>query len=1072
MRYRKSLVLSLVVSLIMGAGNAGASPVSGAAGIRVTGVTTEYAHNPLGIGVARPRLSWTLDSPVRGQAQTAYRVLVASSAGKLGRNVADVWDSGKVVSGESVNVPYGGPALTSQTRYFWKVRVWDVRGAASGWSAPAWWETALLQQSDWRGQWIGRPGFDARPDLEGAHWVWYPEGDPAQGVPAGTRHFRLPFDVPADRQVARATLTATADNEFTAYLAGERVAGATDWKQAARTDVTAKVGAGHNVLAVSATNLGGPGAVIARLRIEFTSGDPLVVETGAATRTANTEQAGWQAPAFDDSGWPNAAQSVAYGGAPWHREVIVPRPSPEAAPLLRKEFTAGKPVARARVYVSGLGNYVLRLNGKRVGDRVLDPAYTEYEDRVMYTTYDVGSLIHQGRNAFAVALGPGFYYYSVPKLLMQAHIDYTDGTSEVVATDASWQLRMGPTWFATNKDNAIFAGETYDARQEPLGWDRPGFDASGWQPADALPAPGGALVAPAVEPVTVAETVPPTGGVAQPKPGTYVLDMGRTLTGWVRLSAAGEPGRKVSIQYGEKLNSDGTVNGKADPDPGRPSWQRDEYVFRGTGVETWEPSFTFKSFRYVQLDGLSAAPQTGKDSIIQGREVRSAVRSAGEFSSSSTLFNQIHQATRRTIGHILVGFPALDPGHEKNGWTGDTQLLTPAMTGNFGVAGFLTKWLDDVRDSQQPDGSISMIDPIRDGCCYQWAPEWTAAYPIVAWELYVRYRDRRVLESHFEALTRYMQWQVGSLQDGISPPGLYGDWASPGYLYAPEDKRLTATAYIYRQATVMAGIARVLGRGEAAAGYQATAGHILERFNATFLNEAAGRYQTAPEPGYRQTSNALPLAFDMVPAQYRAAVLDSLVADVRARGNHLNTGILGTPALLETLTENGHADVAYAIAGQTTYPSWGEWLTAGADTLWEEWGLAGRSRNHPMHGTVDEWFFRDVAGIAPDPDNPGYQNTVIQPHPTATVREARASHDSPYGKISVAWRLAGGEFVLDARIPANASATIRLPVTDPSTVRESGRSAAGAPGVRFVRSTGGYAEYQVGSGSYHFAGRS
>ena len=372
----------------------------------------------------------------------------------------------------------------------------------------------------------------------------------------------------------------------------------------------------------------------------------------------------------------------------------------------------------------------------------------------------------------------------------------------------------------------------------------------------------------------------------------------------------------------------------------------------------------------------------------------------------------------------MLGYPAIDPGHEKNGWTGDMQLIAPSMADNFGVAAYLTKWLGDIRDGQRADGSISMIDPIRDGCCYAWAPEWTAAYPLVAWQVHLRYGSRGVLAAHYDALERYMAWQTGSLEDGIAPASIWGDWASPGYLYGPEDRRLTATAYVFRQAEVMADIADALGRSADAAAYRATAGAVRERFNATWLDAAAGRYATASDPGYRQASNAIPLAFGMVPPEHEQAVLDGLVRDVREHGDHLNTGILGTPALLEALTRGGHADVAHAIAGQTDFPSWGQWLDSGADTLWEEWGLGGRSRNHPMHGSIDDWFFGDVAGI--EPVAPGYKHTLIAPHP-GPLTSARAEHESPYGRIATAWRIRGGTFTLDVTIPPNTTATVRVP---------------------------------------------
>jgi alpha-L-rhamnosidase len=758
----------------------------------------------------------------------------------------------------------------------------------------------------------------------------------------------------------------------------------------------------------------------------------------------NAEEAGWQEPGHDDAGWPAALDAAAYGDPPWRTGITPPR-DPVNAPVLRKQFSAPSRVVRARAYVSGIGYYELRVNGRRIGDQVLDPTYTEYEDTVLYSTYDVTRDLRRGPNTLEVTVAPGFYYYDAPKLLMQVAVDYADGSSEIIATDPSWEIADGPTSFTTVAGNEVFGGETFDARLEP----------GGGEPAQLVPSPGGRLTAEAVEPVKVTDTVTPVG-ITEPAPGTYVIDMGRTLTGWIRLQAAAEAGTRASIQYGEKLNPDGTVNGVANP--GRARWQHDEYVFRGDAAETWEPSFTFKSFRYVQLDGLTTRPDVDD---VRGRVVHSAVADTGDFASSSPLYDDLHLAMRRSILGGVLGYPAIDPGHEKNGWTGDMQLIAPSMIGTLGVDAYLEKWLGDVRDSQRADGSISMIAPIRDGCCYAWAPEWTAAYPIVAWELYLRYGNRRVLETHYDTLVRYLAWQTDSLVDGISPPSHWGDWASPGYLYAPEDRRLTATAYIYRQAEIMGDIADALGRDADAAEFRATADEILGRFNAVFLDAQSGHYVTASDPEYRQTSNAIPLAFGMVPGGSEGTVLDSLVSDVRAREDHLNTGILGNPALLEALTNGGRADVAHAIASQTTYPSWGQWFTAGADTMWEEWGLDGRSRNHPMHGTVADWLYREVAGIAPDA--PGFERILIEPHP-GTLTAARGEHESPYGEIESAWTLQDGRFTLDVTIPVNTTAIVRVPVS-------AGGDAQPVLGSSVVRARGvhdGYDEFRVGSGQYRF----
>lgn len=391
------------------------------------------------------------------------------------------------------------------------------------------------------------------------------------------------------------------------------------------------------------------------------------------------------------------------------------------------------------------------------------------------------------------------------------------------------------------------------------------------------------------------------------------------------------------------------------------------------------------------------------------------------------------------------------------------------MIDNFGMQAFLRQWLNDIQDGQRSTGAISLIDPSRDGCCYGWAPEWDAAYPLVAWDLYVNYGDRGVLESHYDSLTSYMQWQISSLKDDISPPGAYGDWYSPGYSFAPEDRRLSATAYVYQETAVMADIAFVLGHSDDVARYKSTAESIDSSFNQLFLNPATGQYQTATDPGYRQASNAIPLEFGMVPAAYQSSVLRGLVNDVGARDDHLNTGFLGTPALLDVLTQDGYANLSQAITDQTTYPSWGQWIEAGADTLWEEWGLVARSHDIPSLGSVDAWFYQDVAGISSDPEHPGYQHSVIKPYPMAAPSNASASYNSVYGPIKSAWTATSTTFDLDATIPPNATSTIYIPVTNCSTITESGVPVANAPGVISLGTSNGRAAFNVGSGSYHFA---
>lgn len=1057
---------------------AAAAPGGGGPGV----LRAEGASGPLGIDVPRPRLSWQLGAQGRGVRQRAYRIVVASSAALLARDRGDVWDSGRVESADSVGVEYGGPPLRSRQRCYWKVRVWDQDDRGSAWSVPDTWETGLTSPGDWTARWIGQAA-SAALTFEGAHWIWFPEGEPTQSLPPMTRYFRLDVDLPADRQVARARLLLTADDSFTAYVNGEPAGGTPQgalWYDAQVLDVTSALRAGANALAVAVTNAldtngnPSPAGLIGRLIVEFVSGDPLVVPTGAAWRTATDEQSGWQDTDFDDSAWVAARETALYGAGPWGRGVTLP-PSP--APLLRREFTVDRQIRQARVYVAGVGYHELELNGRRVGDHVLDPACTDYDERVLYVTHDVTGLLRRGRNALGAELGRGFFglrtstawdwtnapWNGDPRLCLQLEIDYADGTRDVVATDGDWRVTDGPT-----RSDSIYAGETYDARDEQPGWSTAGFQDQGWSPATEMTAPKGRLVAQSLEPIRVVETVDSVA-VTQPLPGVRVFDMGRTLGGWAELRVSGPRGTRVTLEYAQQLTSDGTadleqgyVNG------GR--FQRDEYVLRGGGVETWHARFSHKSFRYVQVTGL---PGTPGPRTVRGQEVRSDVRPAGGFSSSSALYGRIHAMVDRSLGHHMLGIPAVDVMYEKIGWTADAQLNVPSMALNYASGRFLAKWLDDLADSQTAAGSIPVIAP-SGGWGYDWqAPEWKAAYPILMWELYRRFGDRRSLADHYDGVRRYVAWEFDQRDSTGLATSILGDWLSPGgYTQPPEDTRLTATAYLHRDLRIVADAATVLGRTSDVAGLRQQADDLRERFNTAFLDRDRGVYRTASDPGYRQCSNAIALAFDLVPVEFRTRVADGLVADVHAHGDHLNTGALGTAVLLPALTAAGHVEVAHAIAGQRTFPSWGFWLENGADTLWETWELQqdgqGRppSHDHYLFGSIDQWFHEQLGGITPA--TAGYERILVQPYVDGPLDWARSWLDTARGRVEVHWqRRPAGGLDLTVDVPANATADVHVPAAAGATVLEGGRPAEKARGVQPL----GGNVFRIGSGHYEFGVR-
>lgn len=1006
----------------------GASPV-------ITRTAVESASTPLATDVTAPRLSWLVGGG--GTRQTAYQV-----------RVDGVWDSGKVVDARTAGVPYGGPPLSPLTRYRWRVRVWDERGRVSGWSPGGSWETGFLG-TDWQARWIGAAPAEAPPGFDGASWVWSPGATPA-GAPPGPRWFRYRTELPGT--VTRALLVATADDDFTLYLDGQQVLHAPEqvdgWKVGRLADVTTRLQGPNLTLAAVATNRGSvsvnPGGLLVRLIVDLDDGTRQEVVTDGGWRVADTEQPGWQQPDFDDSAWSPVAIMAPYGAGPWGAQVTVAVERP--APVVRRRFTVDKPVSEARLYISGLAYYDAELNGRRVGRQVLDPGFTDYDETVLYATHDVTRQLSRGANEIAVTLGRGFYglttpnvwnwhrppWHGEPRLLAQLVIRHPDGSYTTIGSDTDWQVADSPT-----VSDSIYAGETYDARRTLT-----------WRPATELDPPKGTLMAQRHEPIEVAETVTPVAVTALPD-RSYVADMGRTMAGWTRLTVTAPAGTVVGLQHGEKLNTDGTVQGANQHVPGR--HQLDEYICAGTGKEVWEPRFSYKGFRYVQVSGLTEAPK------LQGRVVQSAVPDTGEFRCSEPFFEQLERAMRRTIRNNLHGIPTDTPMYEKNGWTGDAQLGVSVMAYALSMQRFLTKWLGDLADSQNAAGQLPVVVP-SGGWGYQElapSPEWTTVYPFVLRELYRVYGDDRAAAEHWPTLVRYLDWEIARLRDGLAITAL-GDWLPPGYDggIPPEDTRLTATAYLHRALIATAELGDLLGHGAEATRYRQVADACRNALNGTFLRD--GVYRTDKDPDYRQTSNAIPLAFGLVPPEAEASVVDSLVADIQARGNHLNTGALGTSVLLPVLTAHGHADVAHAVATQRTFPSWGFWFDNGADTMWEMWSLTSRSRDHYFLGTVVQWLYENVAGLRPG-DN-GYERFVVRPDARVGVSWAATSIETVRGRVAVEWRQNGA---LTVEVPFGATAEVHVPTT--------GRVDAPPP-ARFVRKEPGFAVYEVGRGVWRFAG--
>lgn len=1001
--------------------------------IWVERTTVEYAETLLGTDVARPLLTWQIGTDRNAMRQTAYQV-----------RVHGVWDSGKVSSTRSVAVPYAGPPLRPKTRYNWQVRIWDADNKPSEWSAARWWETGFLGTA-WQARWIGAPEPEAPPTFTGASWIWSP-GATTSTAPIGPRWFRGVVDLPTG---TKARIVATADDDFTLYVQGQQVLHApqtTDgWRTARTADIT--VG-GRVVVAAVATNrgtsgVGNPAGLLVRLAVDQATR----LVTGPGWRVIDSQQTGWEQPDFDDTGWAEATVLAPYGQGPWGSNVSVQVPE-APAPVLRKEFALTKAVTKARLYISGLAYCDAVINEKRVGNQVLDPGFTDYAETVLYATHDVTSLVRKGGNLIDVTLGRGFYgmttpnvwnwhqadWHGEPRLLAQLEIDHPDGTRTTVVSGPDWRLAESAI-----VSNSLYAGETYDARRTQT-----------WGPVQLLDPPQGTLRAQQHEPIQVIETVPAT--IKELRPGVFLADMGRTMSGWAKLTVSAPRGTLVRLQYGEKLKTDDNVVWENQHVPGR--HQTDEYISAGTGAETWEPRFSYKGFRYVQVTGA-------RPTSLHGVVAQSAVPETGTFRCSEPFFEQLDRAMRRTVRNNLHGIPTDTPMYEKNGWTGDAQLGAPIMMHAYGMARFLTKWLADIADSKTAAGQLPVIVP-SGGWGYGQlgpSPEWTTVYPFVLREMYRIYGDEKIVSEHWDSLIHYLDWEIARLRDGLAITAL-GDYLPPGYGgNPPEDTRLTATAYLYRALTNTAELGDLLGHSDTAARYRTVANSCKDALNTNFLQD--GRYRTAKDPDYRQTSNAIPLMFGLVPAGQITSVVASLVADIKARGNHLNTGALGTSVLLRVLSAHGNPDVAHAIATQRTYPSWGYWIDNGADTMWEMWPLDSRSRDHYFQGTVVQWLYENVAGLRPG--DAGYQRFTVRPDARVGVRWAQMSVQTVRGLASVAWTLVDSTVHLTVQVPVGSTAEIHVPARAPEAV-------SAPDGVRYLRSEPGFQVHLAPAGRWVLTG--
>jgi alpha-L-rhamnosidase len=1035
----------------------------------------ENMKNPLGLDVSQPLLSWQMSTSRRGARQTAYEILVASRAELLEQGRSDVWDSGKVSSDESVGIPYHGPALQSGQRYYWQVRVWDEVGKSSKPSDISWWEMGLLSPSDWKARWIADDSESDRADRNsGLKWIWTAGEDALTDAKGGPHQFRLDFSL--DQKPIQATLLITAEDQVTAWVNGEpvlKIPGTEaerrfhPWGTFITLDVTHQMKQGKNLLAAQASiDNGGHGAsagLIALLRVRMPDGKVVRFVSGPDWKSTLGAAGAWFAPAFNDDSWQPAVAAAKIGqepfGTPW---------PPAPASYLRRDFTIRKQILSARVYATALGSYQLHLNGQRVGDQILAPGWTDYRSRLIYQTYDVTRMLHQGQDTLGALLGDGWYAsgltwsqmrfsYGPPplQLLAQLDIQYTDGTQEVLGTDGSWKAAESPVL-----SSDIYNGEDYDAEREMPSWDQPGFSGATWHAVSIEPGPMAKLEAQDFPPIRQ-EMILHAKTVTRQSPGVYIFDLGQNMVGWERLQVQGPRGTKIKMRFGEVLDAQGHFY---DANM-RTAKETDTYTLNGDGQEVFEPHFTYHGFRYIEVTGYPGTPP--KDAV-EGVVFHTDALVTMQFHTENPMVNQLWSnilwGQRGNFMSVPTDCPQRD---ERLGWMGDAEVFWRTASYNMNLAAFSRKFTEDIRIAQSPDGPYWDISPRVGDAVSGGNPGWADAGVVIPWTAYLQYGDTSILQENWDAMTKWLNYLEQHNPTHVRHiASTYGDWLAIGS-QTPND--LIATAYWAYDAALMAQMADALHKTEEAAKYRQLFGEIKDAFDQAFV------HPDGTVGSGSQTSYVLALHMNLLPEALRATAADKLAADIQAHQGHLTTGFLGTPYIMLELSKSGHSDIAYELLFQKTFPSWGYMIEHGATTMWERWngnqmlGDPGmNSFNHYAYGAVGEWLYRYMAGIDTDFTSPGFHRILMHPQFDAALGAANASFDSPYGTIASAWKDDGHTVSWNVTIPANTTALLYFPLNSGKSIHADGKSIAHDRGIQRHKGASGDPIYEAVSGSYHF----
>ncbi|WP_281310691.1 glycoside hydrolase family 78 protein [Flavobacterium flavigenum] len=861
-------------------------------------LTCEMAENPLAVIQNQPRLSWQLVSKEFYASQIGYQILVSSSEENIKNDNGDIWNSGRVNSDKNLQINYGGTSLKSETKYFWKVKVWNQKGKASNWSKTASFRIAP-SQLDLNPVWIGAI---TKADSH------LPEG----------RNYH----------------TATFNKEKKASLI-------------------------------------------------------------------------------------NASDSLS-------RRSI----------MLRKPFEVKKEIKEAVVYISGLGHYELTINGKKIGNSEFAPLWSDYDKTVNFNTYELTAKeLQNGENVIGVLLGNGMYNtlaeryskfyvsFGPPTLFLKMKVVYKDGSEDIIKSDETWKYSKSPITY-----NSIFGGEDYNANLEQKGWNNKGFNDSNWKKVVVQEAPKGILRAQTTSPIIVQKQYE-VKEAKELKPNFYIFNMGQNLSGFPTIKVKGKKGQTVRVWVGESLNEDGTVGqGKT----GKPYYY--DYTLKGESIEEWRPNFSYYGYQYVQMENINYKEDKDKDLPtlvdLKSNFIYNSAGEAGSFECSNDIFNKAHWLINNAIKSNFQSVFTDCPQREKLGWIEEIHLNGPGLLFNYNLESFIPATMQNISDSQRDNGLIPTIVPeyVVFGGDFTDSPEWGVTGVILPWMYYEYYGDASLIEKYYPVMKKYVDYLGTKATNHIVSHGL-GDWYDYGTHPAGYSKNspiaLSATSHYFYGASLLAKASKLLNKSEDIAKYETLTSDIKKAFNDKFFNAETKQYGTNS-----QFSNAVPIFMDIVEPQYKSAVMQNLLADIKAKGDRLTTGDVGNRYLFQALARNGENETMYKMNNHYDAPGYGFQIKFGLTTLTEQWDpRKGNSYNHFMMGQIEEWFYQSLAGIKADEKNPGFKHFFIQPEVLGDMTFVKATYQSIYGKIASAWEKKDGKLILKVEIPANTSATIKLPVS-------------------------------------------